>query len=77
MMNGWDMMDGVGGGGFWMAAAMVAITLVVVTGIWLILRSNRPRQDSAPTPVEILRQRFAKGEISNDEFETARRALGG
>ena len=29
-----------------------------------------------PDPLEILRERFARGEITVDEFETAKRALG-
>jgi hypothetical protein len=29
-----------------------------------------------PDPLDILRERFARGEITVDEFETAKRALG-
>lgn len=75
MFDGWDMMGGWSGGGFWMPVAMVLIALIVVTGIWLILRSNRVTQATPSTATEILDQRFARGEITKDEFEAAKRTL--
>lgn len=35
-----------------------------------------PASPARPEPLEILRERFARGEITLDEFETAKRALG-
>jgi uncharacterized membrane protein len=35
-----------------------------------------PMTQPRPEPLEILRERFARGEITLDEFETAKRALG-
>ena len=76
MFDRWDMMDGWSAGGFWMLAAMVLIALIVVVGVWLILRSNRVTPATGPTATEILGQRFAKGEITKDEYEAAKRTLG-
>jgi uncharacterized membrane protein len=76
MFDGWGMMGGSSGGGFWIALAMVLSALIVVTGIWLIVRSNRATQATPPTTTDILGQRFARGEITNDEFEAAKRTLG-
>lgn len=72
---GWD---GVLGGG-WMAGGwlwvllVAAVVAIVVVGVVLAMR---PRGGSPGDPVEILRARFARGEISAEEFEQARRALG-
>jgi putative membrane protein len=76
MWDRWDMMDGWSAGGFWMLAGMVLIALIVVAGAWLIVRSNRTRQAGGPTAVDILSERFARGEITKDEFEAAKRTLG-
>jgi hypothetical protein len=35
-----------------------------------------PPAVARPEPLDILRERFARGEITVDEFETAKRALG-
>jgi hypothetical protein len=53
---------------------------------WSLNRSNRSAPPPAvappswppahPEPLDILRERFARGEITLDEFETAKRALG-
>jgi uncharacterized membrane protein len=60
------------------AYAMWFVVVGIFVGIPLVLlrllvrAANRPRDDSAT----ILRRRFAKGEISEAEFETAKRILG-
>ena len=56
--------------------AMVLIALIVVVGVWLIVRSNRGMPANGPTAIEILGQRFARGEITKDEYEAGRRTLG-
>ena len=44
-----------------------------VTGIrWFISQTKQPRADSA---MEILRERFARGEIEKDEFEAKKKEL--
>lgn len=53
---------------FW---ALIIVALVL--GIrWLITQGKEPRSDSA---LEILRQRYARGEINKEEFETKKREL--
>jgi putative membrane protein len=42
--------------------------------VWLIVRSPADRS-AAEDAIAILRARFARGEISQDEFERARAAL--
>jgi uncharacterized membrane protein len=74
--DGWDMMGGWSGGGLWILVAMVLIALIVVVGAWLIVRSNRVTPASGPSAPDLLSLRFARGEITKDEFEAAKRTLG-
>ncbi|MCE3248197.1 MAG: hypothetical protein K0R41_2022 [Geminicoccaceae bacterium] len=53
-----------------LVAAVVVLAVVALR--WL----GRALQGSArPTPLDVLRERFARGEIDKDEFEVRRRAL--
>jgi putative membrane protein len=67
MMDGWGMTLG---GSIWMLIWIAALVVMV----WLIVRrpDDRPRADDAQA---ILRARFARGELSQEEFERARDAL--
>jgi len=78
MGNDWA---GWGSGGLWMLGGLLLIVGVVVLVVWAAARSSRaggsPNQDpSRPTPNEVLRERFARGEITEQEFEQAKKALG-
>jgi len=68
MMNGWGW-----GMGLWWLIGPVLLILAVVA-IWRLLQSPRSSraEDSA---LEILRQRFARGEIDKNEFEEKKRDL--
>jgi putative membrane protein len=56
-------------GWIWMAVWIAALLVMV----WLVVRS--PKHTTAGDAMEILRSRFARGEISKDEFEQARKTL--
>jgi putative membrane protein len=66
MMDGWTMDLG---GWLWMAAWALVIILVV------LLLVTQPSHSSRDEPLDILRARLARGEISPEEFEQARRLL--
>jgi putative membrane protein len=77
MGYGWDGW----GGGFWMFGGLLLMIGVVVLVVWAVMTMSRgghaPNRDwSRPTPNEILRERFARGEISEQEFEQAKKVLG-
>lgn len=75
---GWRMhpMWGWGWGIGMMAMMLLFWGLVIFAGVagirWFIGQSKPPRADSA---MEILRQRFARGEIDKDEFDNKKREL--
>ncbi len=74
------------GGGWWMFLGplmmilfIAAIVVVVVLAVrWLGGPSQRGPLYPPPgkTPLDILKERFARGEIDKDEFEERRHALG-
>jgi putative membrane protein len=77
-------MDGMMGGGMWSWLLWTALFLVVVAAIVIgsvfITRALWRRGDSAERPkdnaaLDILKERYARGEIDRDEFEERRRAL--
>jgi putative membrane protein len=76
--SGWHPMWGFWGP--WGVAMMLmmfvfwgAVLMAVMVGIrWLIRQSQAGRVDPA---LDILRQRYARGEINREEFETKKRDL--
>jgi len=80
MMWGWDWYGMILGPLF-----MILVLAVVIAAAVLIVRAlGGPWQAMAPphypppgrTPLDILKERFARGEIDKDEFEERRRVLG-
>ncbi len=82
MMPGMNHRDGMmswwmasGWGWLWVLLAAVLIALLV----WVLVRlSGRPSPPSGrtqPDALQILEERFARGEIDHDEFESRRAAL--
>ncbi|HEY7322055.1 MAG TPA: SHOCT domain-containing protein [Candidatus Binatia bacterium] len=67
------------GWGLGMMAMMFLFWVLVIVGLiigvrWLLGISKQGKSDSA---MEILRQRYARGEINKDEFEAKKKDLGG
>jgi putative membrane protein len=76
MHPGWWMW---GAGGLVMMLMMLTFWGLVVTGVvlgirWLIRQGHGERPDRA---LDILRERYARGEINKEEFEARRKDLGG
>jgi len=78
----WGWMSGWG----WtlMVLAMVGFWALIIAGIVLVARAlSRPRDDGSAGPgkaqdaLEILRERFARGEIDEEEYRRRRATLAG
>lgn len=71
--KGAPMMWGYGWFGFlWMVLLWVGAILLVA---WAIRRPDEYTKRSGSRALEILEERFARGEVSADEFQTRRREL--
>ncbi len=79
----WHMGDyGYGRGmmGFWFGGFLMWITFIVViaVAVYLIIRSTRASTTDTlmtETPLQILKKRYARGEISKEEFDEIRKDL--
>jgi len=76
MMNGagWDM--GLGGS-LWMTLVFVAGIAIVAAFVWLATAAASGRRGSTTDDAaQILKARYARGDITEQEYEQARRLLG-
>ena len=62
-----------GGDLWWVSALLIGLAVALVVTLVVLVGRSRPTTDPA---IERLRLRLASGEISQADFETARRALG-
>lgn len=69
MMNGF--------GGMWFGWIFWIVILAVI--IWVVIqftnRKNNIGQSSGESPLDILKKRYANGEISKDEFDRMKKDL--
>lgn len=66
--------DGHMGMGGWFLMAF--LWTAALAGAFFLFRSvGRPGKDAASTPLDILKQRYARGEISREEFEAMRKDI--
>lgn len=75
--GGFGMMNYGFGGAILMWIILIALIVFIV---WLVVRSQRLKENSGSgyrgeKPVEIIKRRYARGEISREEFEQLRKDL--
>lgn len=74
----WFDHDVSGWGWFAMSAGMVLFWALVITGAVLLFRAlNRPHEHTpaSPSPEQLLAERLARGEISEEEYQLRLAAL--
>jgi len=72
VMMWWD-----GGHWYWGIAMMIVFWGAIVAIVYLAARGSRNDAASRPNAHELLDERFAKGELSEEEYELKRAALEG
>ncbi len=75
MMSGWGMGYGLFG---WLIMFLFWILIIaaVVLGVrWFIDQGKLKGSSVEETPIDILKKRYASGEIDKEEFKTMRREL--
>jgi len=73
--RGWGGMSGYGMGGMFMG---IIVLIVVIIAAYLVIRAlSKERIESGipETPLDILKKRYAKGEISKEDFDRMREEL--
>jgi putative membrane protein len=74
MMSGYGMMAGMG----WLGMLLSGLFFIFVVALvmWVLFNLARPeRYPSEQDAQQILKRRYARGEISREEFEQAHAAL--
>jgi putative membrane protein len=71
MMGSWAF-----GGGGWMGLGMIVFWIFLIVGLYLLVANYR---SSSPIPgnraLEIAQERYARGEITQEEFEKIKESL--
>ena len=74
--GGWGHMNGYGQAGwmwFWGPVMMLVWIAAIAVAVWLVVRVTDVRQREAAAPSqnarEILAERYARGEISTEEYD--------
>lgn len=69
MWHEWSAMGAFG----W--AAMVLVSALLIFAVVWAVRSSASSREAPPDAVEVLRRRYALGEIEREEYEERRKAL--
>lgn len=68
-------MDGTGMGlGMWIFWTIIFLVVILVIKL-LVSAGNKPISSSPESPIEIIKKRYAKGEIDEEEFNRHRKTL--
>jgi putative membrane protein len=59
--------------GWWIGSVWVFRVIILIIVVWIVLRAasraHEGRAEGRVTPEEILRERYARGEIDTEEFQ--------
>jgi putative membrane protein len=72
------MFHGFQGHGWGMSWGWIIGLIILIAAIWLIIKSiqqNKASADTHRSALDILKERYAKGEIDKNEFEEKKKDL--
>jgi len=75
MMNSWGLGHGLFGWLMMLLFWILIIVGVVLVVRWLVDQGRLKESQSEEIPIDILKKRYASGEIDKDQFETMKRDL--
>lgn len=79
MMHGFGGMGGFGGWGIFNSIFMLAFWILIIVGIIFLIKylvtQSGSQKSSSESPLEILKKRYAKGEITKEEFERMKKEI--
>ena len=71
-MMGWSGM----GYGWWMPLGGVAFLIILIVGLYLLFSAyHKPERLPSTNAIEILKQRYAKGEITDEQYQKMKKEL--
>ena len=72
----WDMHDGMG---WWMVFGSVWVVVFWAALVWFVVsalnRKSESGQEKEDSPLEIAKRRYARGELSREQYEQIRGVL--
>jgi uncharacterized membrane protein len=71
-LHGYDLN---GADGWWMLAMMATVVVAIVVSVWLIVHRPGAGGMAHSGAQEILRERFARGEITAEQFDEAKKKV--
>jgi putative membrane protein len=76
-MMGRGMMNGSGlGYGWWMPLGGAVFLTILIVGLYLLFSAyHKPEWSSGSGPIEILKGRYAKGEITGEQYQKMKKEL--
>ena len=76
-MMGGAMMNGCGlGYGWWMPLGGAAFLTILIVGLYLLFSAyHKPERSSGSGAIEILKGRYAKGEITEEQYQKMKKEL--
>jgi len=80
MMGGYGMMGMMGwsrmGYGWWMPLGGAAFLIILIVGLYILLSAyHKPERLPSTSAIEILKQRYAKGEITDEQYQKMKKEL--
>lgn len=75
--RGWNQMMNFGNGGMFMMFMFAIVIGLIIYFIITNAKSNRYTGEFNKTSLDIIKERYAKGEITEEEFEKMKKSLKG